>query len=408
MNLSDLINYIPVVGQFKTGYEEGKREREISDFNTKVEMQKKLIELQNANKTLGDFYGVPTADEENKMAQQIMDNKKRWEEARAKFVGPLTQEDQLSEPSPFVSKRNTFQEEYGVSPDINLEQFKRLSEAKENMARAKYYESGGKTKEAKSKMAVAGGYASQAFIDENFPEYAGQDMPIEELKQRMIQKRAVMRNNELVPVYTQEQALGEGEIPRNAITFNPPEDQPLSAEATVKFTNAGSAIGYINEMLQFADNDPNIYKVAALPLEADRLASVGNENAQKFITKKNNLIDLLKRMRSGAAGNENEEALYSTIISDITRGKVASREALTDILNEFQRMQRDLKTGRRKNLQETPLNKGGNPEKTNTPLNIDEIKQRAKPLMKPGDDIRVDPKGRVAIVSPDGTIRRIK
>lgn len=394
MNLSDLIDFIPVVGQFKTGYEEGKAEKQKQRLIDQIKIKNALEEMKNKYAPIGNYYGVPSEKEEDLNRSNIEANKAKWQEVRSKFIGPLTQEDQSTEPKPFYSKRQEFMRDYGVSPDINMEQYKDLSTAKENLAKAKYYETGGK--QTSGKMAVADKYVSQQFLDSHFPELAGQDIPIEELKQRLINMREENRRNALVPVYSQGDALEKGSVPKGSIIQKTAEDQPLSSESTSKLSLSGEAVSNINTMLDILKRRPDIYQKTGIKDELARLASIGDEDAQRYLYAKKNAGDVLEKYRSGKASTNFEKELYSNFLADFTRTGQVNKDILTQIGKQFEKNQEDILAGSRKDLKVTRLNGSKNLNDANTETN----KQNGK--------IMIDKNGKKAIVYPDGSYKEIR
>lgn len=395
MNLSDLLNYVPVVGQFKSGYESGKRnaiqeaeERKLlmEEKQAKLEALKK--EIKNKSAPIGSFYDVPSAEEETKIRELIDANKKRWNEARSQFVGPLEQQEQagydLSQ-MPYKNPREEFKKQYGYSPDLTMDQFKTMSEAKENLAQAKYYESGGSKAQPKNRMAVSGGYVSQEFIDNEFPELAGQDIPFQELNQRLINKRADLTRNK--PPW-----LGNEQI--NLIT---------GLESSI--TKANNLKKKFLNMLN-KDNlpiDPIYGRFSIL------VQKYGFEDNAEMASLKNDIVaqwtEYLKEISgSQVTGGEADRLNLIMPRADMTITQFAtSLDNFIDRLNVAlnSRMNVLRKAGYRtggftEQNQDQTINKSGQGASTES------VKTKGQPVLKK------DAKGRMAYVYPDGTFERVK
>lgn len=395
MNLSDLLNYVPVVGQFKSGYESGKRNAIQEAKENKLLMQEKEArlealknEIKNKSAPIGSFYDVPSAEEETKIRELIEANKKRWNEARSQFVGPLQQQEQagydLSQ-MPYKNPREEFKKQYGYSPDLTMDQFKTMSEAKENLAKAKYYEYGGNKSQPKNRMAVSGGYVSQEFIDNEFPELAGQDIPYQELNQRLINKRADLTRNK--PPWLGNEQINTISGLKNAITR-----ANIIKKDFLNLLNRGES-----------PVDPISGRFSDL---VQRYGFQNNADVAKFQNKViTQYLQYLKDISGSQVTTGEAERLRSilpTVGSDPIQFATSLDNFISDLNNSLNNRIETLGQAGYRTEGFTRQNQNQTINKSGQGTSSESVKTKGKPVLKR------DSKGRMAYVYPDGTFERVK
>lgn len=395
MNLSDLLNYVPVVGQFKSGYESGKRNAIQEAKENKLLMQEKEArlealknEIKNKSAPIGSFYDVPSAEEETKIRELIEANKKRWNEARSQFVGPLEQQEQagydLSQ-MPYKNPREEFKKQYGYSPDLTMDQFKTMSEAKENLAKAKYYEYGGNKAQTKNRMAVSGGYVSQEFIDNEFPELAGQDIPYQELNQRLINKRADLTRNK--PPWLGNEQINTISGLKNAIT------------------RANSIKKDFLNLLNRGESpvDPISGRFSDL---VQKYGFQNNADVSKFQNKViAQYVQYLKDISGSQVTTGEAERLRSilpTVGSDPIQFAASLDNFISELSNSLNNRIETLSQAGYRTEGFTRQNQNQTINKSGQGTIPESVKTKGQPVLKK------DAKGRMAYVYPDGTFERVR
>lgn len=130
-----------------------------------------------------------------------------------------------------------------------------------------------------------------------------------------------------------------------------PSDRPLSAEAAKNIENARSGIRAIDDMLAELKINPLVYIKAGAPGGELYSAIEKDENAQRYNRAKAEVIDVITRLRTGAALNQDEQKTYTKLVTSILRSPTVTVESIKKVRQFFSGLEKRIQSGKRGDIQ---------------------------------------------------------
>lgn len=210
---------------------------------------------------------------------------------------------------------------------------------------------------------------SPALVQE-FPELQGVPLSLVHKISPLLSRQADIKSRFALLREKATQAHGRGELSPQARKLlseisGVPEDEliglsgieaqrlgltprPLAGDQLKLLENVRQGMGNISDALPIIDSsDALTFKLAAIQGVKGDAVRIGNTNAQAINRLLSSASDILTRLRTGAALNQNEEKYYGNLLNNILRDPAQNRQSISELYEFFQRAEQEIQAGQR-------------------------------------------------------------